>query len=731
MNPINRRFFRCGAALVALATTAPAADFARYENNVLWLDNGAVQRGVAISPQGRVSTLTFRLPDYPRNFLAIEGAEPPGAKVAPGRVPGRVLTGPNPAEFSFVADGVAYSGRDAWEVLGVTPWAKDGGSGATLALRGKKEGAASLRVEIDYVLYPDLPLVRKRLRFANDGAAPVRIESVDVEVLAAQWNFIHSPMFRNNGRYRHLEPLEGDAFDSVVLVHDERSHCGFVLGNEAPGVLKRTAVYSPDWATFSVGLTHAGQRFPFGKIVRPGESWDTPWTFVALYHNADPSVALNTTVATYTRKHLGARVAQLPRVPMFVYNTWIPFRSQVNEKLILELADAAAEAGAETFVIDDGWEDKMGDWNVDRTKFPNGLKPAFDRIKALGMKPGLWFTFTTVHRDSEVVRAHPEWLVHGPDGKPVDLASQSSQKALLSACVADPAWRRHIRDVILGFVREHGLEYVKLDFSMATSAYRFNPAITGCYAPNHGHADRAESFLAIYRGAWELFDELHAAAPALFVDCTFEAMGGMQLSDLALVKHAAGNSVANFSSDPPTGTIRMRQLGWWRTPTIPAAALQIGNYEVDTSAALLSLQSLAGTLPLMCGDPRKLTPENRAEMKRWVRWLRGAQDKHGFLLFRQDLPGFGEPAAGRWDGFQRINDETKSGGIVGVFRAGALERERQVMIAGLAPDARYQVRRAPDGQIVATGSGAELARDGFRVGLEQEHSGMLFEVTRE
>jgi alpha-galactosidase len=118
-------------------------------------------------------------------------------------------------------------------------------------------------------------------------------------------------------------------------------------------------------------------------------------------------------------------------------------------------------------------------------------------------------------------------------------------------------------------------------------------------------------------------------------------------------------------------------------------------------------------------------------MKRWVHWLRAVEDRHRVLHFRQDLPGFGEPGAGRWDGFQRINDETKSGGLVGVFRAGAAERERQVTVAGLGSDARYQVRRAPDGNVVATGSGAELARDGFRVGLEQTHDGMLFEIVRE
>ncbi|WP_332367596.1 hypothetical protein [Spirosoma telluris] len=41
------------------------------------------------------------------------------------------------------------------------------------------------------------------------------------------------------------------------------------------------------------------------------------------------------------------------------------------------------------------------------------------------------------------------------------------------------------------------------------------------------------------------------------------------------------------------------------------------------------------------------------------------ENKHQIMSYRQDLAGFGEPMDGMWDGFQRINTETKKGGIVG------------------------------------------------------------------
>ena len=45
-------------------------------------------------------------------------------------------------------------------------------------------------------------------------------------------------------------------------------------------------------------------------------------------------------------------------------------------------------------------------------------------------------------------------------------------------------------------------------------------------------------------------------------------------------------------------------------------------------------------------------------MKSWADWLRKMQTNHDFMSFRQDLKGYGEPAEGNWDGYQRINSET-------------------------------------------------------------------------
>jgi alpha-galactosidase len=135
-------------------------------------------------------------------------------------------------------------------------------------------------------------------------------------------------------------------------------------------------------------------------------------------------------------------------------------------------------------------------------------------------------------------------------------------------------------------------------------------------------------------------------------------------------------------------------------------------------------------LPIVLGDPRKLTAAQRAKTKQWADWLRDMQNNYDFMSFRQDLSGFGEPQEGSWDGFQRINTDTKTGGIVGVFKQGAKESQRHVNVQMLDSDSDYRILSAPEGKEVASMTGKELAEKGFVVKLDKNYDGALFEIVR-
>ena len=553
----------------------------------------------------------------------------------------------------------------------------------------------------------------------------MKIESLDVESLNIPWGNTHNVVFQDYARYKYIGPFLGNWNDALVLAHDPLSHHGFLIGNEAPGVMKRTSVCL-DGRSLTAGLTHAKQDYAFRKWLKPGEQWESTWVFTGLYHCKNPREVVDGPVSDFVRKYMGIRLTEIPERPAFVYNTWKPFRREVDEKLVMELADAAAACGVEEFIIDDGWQVGFGDWEIDYEKFPNGLKPVFDYIKSKGMKPGLWLSMGAASKNSKVFQEHPEWFARYRDGNFVNLHDEGTDR--YSACFTT-GWKDYIKGKILNLVKEHGLEYVKLDFAIVASAYRFDPEVSGCFAENHPHKDREESYLEIYRRAWLMYDELHEAAPNLFIDCTFETMGDLQLIDYDMCKHAEGNWLSNFEGKAPFGSARVRQMSWWRAPVIPATALVVGNQSLDDEDALYSFKSLAGSLPIMLGDPRNMSPEKQQQFKAFSDWLREMENKHQIMLFRQDLPGFGEPQHGCWDGFQRINTGTKSGGIIGVFKQFSAVDEQWVTMKYLDDEREYLVKLAPSGQVVTSGTGKELREKGFKVVFEKDVEGELYEVT--
>ena len=637
-------------------------------------------------------------------------------------------------EFAFRVDGKMYAGWSVWKDVAVTRnEAKDGSR--TVTVTGVSSDGR-IGIALTYTTYPGLALVRKTLAVANKGETEFFVTDVDVETFRmATLGCTNSRVMRRFARYREEGGVYiGDWNDPLIVVHDYAKRCGIAVGNEGVSTMKRTTAFQ-DGNYIVSGTPHGGGQYPFSKRLKPGESWTAMPVFTAPYAKClDPSRVVEGAVSDYVRKHMGVRVEQIPRKPMFVYNTWVPFTTHIDAKLIRELADAAAECGIEEFVIDDGWQINIsdgkygrGDWAVDEKKFPGGLKPTFDYIKSKGMRPGLWLSLAWADPASAPMKEHPEWFVKDKAGNLANLHTTNGKSR--TACMATP-WREYIRDRILGLVKDHGLAYVKLDLAIATSAYVYDDVRTGCYAKDHsGHTGHDDSYDAIFSGCMKLFDELHEAAPDLFIDCTFETAGKTFLMDYGIAKHAEGNWLSNIASTDD-GRLYVRNLAWERTPALPATSLVIGNLYMNSPRHLLSFKSLAGTLPIMLGDPRKLTPAERAEYREWSGWLKELEARHSFMSFRQDLPGFGEPQEGAWDGFARINTETKSGGLAGIFRRNAAERSRRVAIRGLNPDAKYAVLKGAQGERVAELTGKELEEDGFEVFLPERYDGELFEIRK-
>ncbi len=692
--------------IALLSTDLYAQPFSKWTDTALVLNNGLIKR-------------TIQLPAKEGPFITTAYAPVSGMF--------KFFKNEN-TDFQFEVNGIMYSGKSKWQFVAIKSITDNTqGDGAAVTLKSIDQ---KIELIIAFLLYPNSPAIRKHLVVKNLTNEPVSLESVDIEKFefTAYYPATFSWIYSDYGRRKSIGPYEGNMQDALVVLHNMDWQAGMVIGNEATGVLKRTAFFW-EFADVAAGLTHKNARFPFRKWIGANESFTTPQVFTMVYNQQkDPSEMLNIAVPDYVRKHMGIRLSELETKPTFVYNTWSPFEKNINEMLIMELAKVAADAGMKEFVIDDGWQDSYGDWGIDYKKFPNGLKPVFDYIKSLGMKPGLWISVGSASAESNVFKAHPEWFVKDQKDGFANLQLEGESFDIKSACFTT-GWKDYIKDVLLKLSIDYGLEYMKLDFAVVSSAYIFDNEKSGCYATDHtGHKDHHESMYENYERMWTLFDELHAAKPDLFIDCTFEAMGGLQLIDYAMLKHAEGNWLSNFDGVSGEKTdLRIRNMAWWRSPVIPATALVIGNPQMQDKGWEMHIKSIAGALPIMLGDPRALTPADFKKYRFYADWLQKMEKQYSIMSYRQDLPYFGEPMEGSWDGYQRINTETKKGGIIGVFRHGASETSRLVTIKYLNPVKKYVVKNMT-GKIVTVKTGKELNAVGFEVVLHKLYDGELFEI---
>jgi alpha-galactosidase len=692
--------------------------YTAYENEIT-LYNGNLLRAIRISNDS-IYTTRLSIQSDGKNFIS------------------------KSREFSFLLNDKIVDGYSSWKLLSINPiHDENSGRGVKIILQGKgKTNQVSL--EINYMLYPESPVIRKWISVINTGVEDIKLEALNVEDLQTRLSQVSSVIYNNYGRMKHLGRFVGDWDDPVVVVHEFSEERGIAMGNEAPAILKRTA-YHTKQNNIEIGLTHPGQDFPFRKWIKPNEKWESPKTFICLYNKtSDGFGVINNEVNEFIVKHLNFRINALKNKPTFVYNTWVPFRTFVNDSLIRDVAKAASECGIQEFIIDDGWQvnsgsatstkgwgSNYGDWILDEHKFPGGLKATFDYISSLGMKPGLWISVGSATGDSKVFKEHPGWFVENIVHKPGDLHLAGEGGNFYSSCFGTD-WFDYIKKTIVSLVNNYGLAYAKLDFSVVTSAYVNNNLVSGCYATDHPyHKDHEESFIVIYERVLKLFDELHKEAPDLFIDCTFETAGKLQLMDYAIAQHAEGNWLSNFEEPSPVGPLRVRQMAWWRSPAVPASSLVIGNLQLDDKDFEFCLKSLIGTLPIVLGDPRKLTPERRAHVKKWSAWMQKMQEKYNYMNFRKDLPGFGEPKEGTFDGWMRINFENRSGGIFGVFRQGSLEDNRRVFLKDLDPVKNYIIRLAPDGKEILKSTGKKIMEEGFQVKISKLYDGNIYEIGTE
>jgi alpha-galactosidase len=301
-----------------------------------------------------------------------------------------------------------------------------------------------------------------------------------------------------------------------------------------------------DRMTEHVTLLGAGELLRPGEIrLAPGESYSAPTAYFAW--SATGLDGISERFHTWMRDR-----PQHPRTPRpLVLNTWEAVYFDHDQARLEALAHKAAEVGVERFVLDDGWfmarrHDRagLGDWEVDPAAWPNGLEPLADLVRSLGMQFGLWFEPEMVNLDSDLARAHPDWLLANPASVPSPEGLSFRTQYVLD--LANPEAFEHVRSQMSALVSRLGIAFIKWDHNRDLVE-----------AVHEGRPGTHPQTLAAYR----LIDRLKADHPGLEIESC--SSGGAR-TDLGILART-DRVWASDSNDP----VERQDIQRWTELVLP------------------------------------------------------------------------------------------------------------------------------------------------------------------
>jgi alpha-galactosidase len=556
---------------------------------------------------------------------------------------------------------------------------------------GGVDEAAALRLEGEFVLTPE-GVLRHRQTLASTAASdampyvvddlltllPVSEHVAEVFDYAGRWGNEAQAQRQtlNQGTWLREQRRGRTGPDSPLLMmvgtagfnHRDGEVWGIHLGWSGD------QRYLTQRLNTGVVMLGAGEILAAGEVIlAAGESITTPWAY-AVYSDAGIDGA---------SRRLHTMLRRRPSHPLrprpIVLNTWEAVYFDHSFERLAALADVAGEIGVERFVIDDGWfgsrrdiRSGLGDWYVSEQVWPGGLGRIADYVRARGMEFGLWFEPEMVNLDSDVARAHPDWVI----GTPGRMPPPSRAQQVLDA--ANPDAYAYLLERISTLVTEFGISYLKWDHNRDLA----DPVHRG--GPHAGRPAVREQTLAAYR----LMSQLRERHPGLEIESC--SSGGARI-DYGVLEHTD----RVWASDCIDPVERVRIVAGTST-LLPfeliGAHVGSGRNQVTGRSSDLALR-LAVALFGHAGlewDLTTTSPEVRAQLAEWVALAKSLRPLlHTGQLVRVDRPAdhdtvmYGVVSPDRLEALfsiVRLQSGRRSGTAPLVFD-------------GLDPSVRYRVRR--------------------------------------
>jgi alpha-galactosidase len=574
-----------------------------------------------------------------------------------------------------------------------------------------------LRLTLHYRVHAAFDLIERWVSVRNDGSDPITLE----RIFSAQW---HMPQ-RPRSRLSHLTGRWGDEFQlqrddlarGVTILESRRLTTGhhhnpwFALddgrADEDRGEVWYGALaWSGNWKLAAEITEFGGPRvslgvndWDFAWQLAPGETFTTP-PCIAGWTEGGWGAA-SRTLHDYVRAHVLPHGAVTHKV---LYNSWEATLFDVNETQQAALAEIAAGLGVELFVMDDGWfrgrvwdHAGLGDWSPDPAKFPRGLTPLIDRVRALGMDFGLWIEPEMVNPDSDLYRAHPDWVIHFP----TRARTQARSQLILNLARQDV--QEYLIAQLDGLLSAHDIAFIKWDMNRNVSEPGWPDA----------PRDQRELWVRYVQGLYHVWGTLRSLHPQVFWQ---SCSGGGGRADLGILRYADQIWVSD-NTDP----VARLPIQHGFSQVFPAVVMEAWVTDMTLGRPSLPLSfrfhvSMCGALGVGA-NLHHWSEEERATAMRWITLYKALRPIIQFGDQYRLLPA----ADTGYSAVQYMSKDAQEG-VLFAFCTHMAERTfwledpllyPALRLRGLIADARYEVEGVAGG----ARSGAAWMRDGLRIPL--------------
>ena len=583
-----------------------------------------------------------------------------------------------------------YNGKPKLEGLPAT-YVESDDEAQTLELV-LEDTSINTRIVLLYTIYEAFPVIARSVRFECDSdekitllsamSACVDLPDKDYEMidLAGVWaRERHVRRHKLDYGIQSIYSMRGCSsyqFNPFLALARENADefqgqvYGFSLvysGN----FLAQTEVDNYDTARVLMGIHPNGFKWTLGK----GESFQTP-EMVMVYSEAGLN-GMSQTFHKLYRTRL-ARGTWRDKVRPILINSWEAFYFDFDAPKLLGLADAAADLGMELFVLDDGWFGKrddstssLGDWYPNEEKLKGTLKELAEKINAKGLKFGLWIEPEMTNKDSDLYRAHPDWLL-AEQGKRI---CHSRNQYVLDFSKKEV--REYIGDMLENLLAEVPVSYIKWDM---------NRTFSEVFSNGNDREYQGKVCHKYILGVYELYERLTSRFPhVLFESC---ASGGARFDPGMLYYAPQG-----WTSDD-TDAIERLKIQYGTSMVYPVSCMgshvsASPNHQTNRVTPLETRADVAyfGTFGYEL-DLLKLGEEDKAEIRRQIAFMKEKRD----LIQKGTFYRLKSPFEGNETAWMIVSEDQKKA-LVGYYRVMQPVNVgfKRLKLKGLKEDICYKV----------------------------------------